>query len=375
MPDVGTPRPTPRPVTSHVSTTEWQSFEGRMRRRRAERCVLRAEEALAAGHADDARAALDEARGLLAPGETPTFEELRARVAGRSVMVTPAAPERRRTRWPAAAAVLAITATLVGVGVYSQLRVPAGDLSVATGVPVETPASRVEAPPAAPSAVISHETVRAVATTPSEGAARSEPGPSTEPATVGPVRVSLTSTPLPVPTSGQDALPTVIPETPAPLVAPPPPAPPPVAAEMPRAGAGAPLETLASSPAASAPVVPVTEVPAAAPAPVAAEPRIRAVLSAYEAAFTSLDAGAARSVWPSVDERALSRAFDGLSSQSISLGGCAINVQGDTATARCTGNATWAPKVGGGARTAARRWEFALEKTGAAWQIVRADVR
>jgi hypothetical protein len=346
-----------------------------MRRRRAERCVLRAEEALAAGHDADAREALDEARGL-APSETPTFEELRARVAGRTVIVAPSAPERRRMRWPAAVAMLALTATLVGVGVYSQLRVPAIERSVATTAPTETRANRGEASPGSPAAMISHETVRALPTAPGEVVGPgAEPGQTTDPATVGPVGVSLVSNPLPVPTSGQDGLPTVMAEAPALVVAPPPPEPPPVPAEMPRAGSGAPLESLAASAAASAPVVPVTEAPAAAPEPVAAEPRIRAVLSAYEAAFTSLDASAARSVWPNVDQRALSRAFNGLASQSVSLGECEINVQGDAATARCTGNATWAPKVGGVARTAARRWQFALEKAGSTWQIVRADVR
>src|SRR5689334_20397289 len=47
---------------SHTATGEWKSFEIRMRRRRAERLVLRADVAAEAGYADDARAFLEEAR-------------------------------------------------------------------------------------------------------------------------------------------------------------------------------------------------------------------------------------------------------------------------------------------------------------------------
>ena len=45
------------------------------------------------------------------------------------------------------------------------------------------------------------------------------------------------------------------------------------------------------------------------------------------------------------------------------------------AYARCSGTATWVPKVGGGARTAARRWDFELRKRDGAWEIERAVAR
>ena len=54
-------------MASHTATGEWQSFELRMRRRRADRLVLRANAAADQGHADEARACLEEARQL-APG-------------------------------------------------------------------------------------------------------------------------------------------------------------------------------------------------------------------------------------------------------------------------------------------------------------------
>jgi len=51
-------------MASHTATGEWKSFEIRMRRRRAERLVLRADVAAEAGCFDEARASLDEARAL-----------------------------------------------------------------------------------------------------------------------------------------------------------------------------------------------------------------------------------------------------------------------------------------------------------------------
>src|SRR5690242_2712132 len=53
-----------RTAMSHTKTGEWKSFEIRMRHRRAERLVLRAEAAADAGRIEDARACLTEARAL-----------------------------------------------------------------------------------------------------------------------------------------------------------------------------------------------------------------------------------------------------------------------------------------------------------------------
>jgi hypothetical protein len=99
------------------------------------------------------------------------------------------------------------------------------------------------------------------------------------------------------------------------------------------------------------------------------------VLAQYEAAYSALDASAAAAVWPGVDSRALSRAFNGLASQRVSLGRCEVTLAGPAARADCQGTAQWSPKVGGGPRVESRRWVFALQKTGGAWQIVDARVR
>jgi hypothetical protein len=42
---------------------------------------------------------------------------------------------------------------------------------------------------------------------------------------------------------------------------------------------------------------------------------VRATLGRYESAYSDLNTAAAHAVWPGVDERALARAFDSLSSQ------------------------------------------------------------
>jgi len=132
-----------------------------------------------------------------------------------------------------------------------------------------------------------------------------------------------------------------------------------------------------SAPASAGSVSPVTPIlpPASVQhAPPSARPRpdesgIRSALSRYEAAYNSLDAKAATSVWPGVDQRALGRAFDGLLSQRVSLGLCDITVIGDIGGATCAGKARWEPKVGGGLQTADRYWNFHLRRTGDGWKI------
>jgi hypothetical protein len=102
---------------------------------------------------------------------------------------------------------------------------------------------------------------------------------------------------------------------------------------------------------------------------------IRRTLARYEAAYTDLDASAARVVWPTVDQRALARAFDGLAAQRIALNDCDVLVTGTTARANCSGVATWTAKVGGGQRSEPRRWTFELKNEAGSWQIVRAETR
>jgi hypothetical protein len=102
---------------------------------------------------------------------------------------------------------------------------------------------------------------------------------------------------------------------------------------------------------------------------------IRAALNRYEAAYNRLDVATARSVWPSLDQHALSRAFESLASQRVSLGNCSVIVTGAAARADCSGTAAWTPKVGGGERKSSRKWTFDLTESDGAWRIVRVQAR
>jgi hypothetical protein len=368
MPDVGT-RP-PHPV-SHTSTQQWQSFEGRMRYRRAERCVLRAEAALDAGMEEDARAALAEARAL--NGDTPDFDSLRATVLQRRALAHAAA---RRTR--------ARRALAVGFGTIAVL---AGAVTMWPTSERGTP--RPSIPAAAAAAVPSPSGAQPVSLSPNPA-----PSASTTPSTafVAPKTEAV------VPTSGE----TPKPADPLPLVQL---SPKPGASEsaLPEIEKIEPQLHLASSTtgtasAAATPpstsgadrlvtelptaTIPIPKTPPAPPPPAPApdprtieEPQVRAVLAQFEAAYTNLSAQAARAVWPGVDERALARAFDNLESQQVALGQCSVDISGTSATAACAGTASWTPKVGGGRRTEARQWRFDLAKANGVWRIERAVAR
>jgi hypothetical protein len=97
--------------------------------------------------------------------------------------------------------------------------------------------------------------------------------------------------------------------------------------------------------------------------------KVRSVLSRYENAFSQLDAAAAARLYPGVDRKALSRAFGSLSSQQIQFDDCRIQVTQSTARATCAGKASWTPKVGGGAKEQAKRWQFDLKQVAGDWQI------
>lgn len=155
------------------------------------------------------------------------------------------------------------------------------------------------------------------------------------------------------------------------------PVPDPVAATLPAAPAA-----LASAPAA---LLPPDRSLAAAPPPPAARPasppvsddvRIQGVLRRYEAAYAQLDARAAQAVWPSVDIRALSRAFEGLESQSVRLGSCQFDVGDTVAHAQCLGSTSYVPRVGSRTpRTELRSWTFRLRKVDEQWEIIAAQIR
>jgi hypothetical protein len=100
------------------------------------------------------------------------------------------------------------------------------------------------------------------------------------------------------------------------------------------------------------------------------EAEIQRTLGQYKQAYDRLNARAAREVWPSVDERALARAFEGLSSQELDFETCQFDVGPTTATASCRGRASYIRRVGSKTpQTAQRFWTFRLRKLGSAWKI------
>src|SRR4029453_2626687 len=73
---------------------------------------------------------------------------------------------------------------------------------------------------------------------------------------------------------------------------------------------------------------------------------IEDVLRRYELAYRRLDAGGAKAVWPALDERTLSRTFEGLSWQEIRFDRCIIHLSSPDAEAVCAGVAAYPRKAG-----------------------------
>jgi hypothetical protein len=136
------------------------------------------------------------------------------------------------------------------------------------------------------------------------------------------------------------------------------PAPPPPAAAPP-----------SSVPAAEASRVPVP----ASPPPEAA---IQTVLTRYRTAYRDLDAGAAVAVWPSVDAKALRKAFADLQQQNVTFDSCQIEIKNVRAVASCRGLVSYVPRVGNkDLRDDRRQWEFALSKVDDVWLIDTVSAR
>jgi hypothetical protein len=78
-------------------------------------------------------------------------------------------------------------------------------------------------------------------------------------------------------------------------------------------------------------------------------------------------------VWPSVDVRALERAFQSLKSQQLRFDHCDFTVTGARAQAACTGEAVYVPRVGNPSpKTNAREWNFELTRSDQRWTIASA---
>ena len=100
------------------------------------------------------------------------------------------------------------------------------------------------------------------------------------------------------------------------------------------------------------------------------------ILNRYEQAYDRLDAQAAVSIWPSVDSRALSRAFARLQQQDLELGRCSFAISESAATAQCSGHLRYSQRVGDTTPKSERHvWTIQFSRVGELWKIVRVSAQ
>ena len=439
---MGTDAPSGGLPIPHTSTDEWQSFETRMRQRRIERLLARAQLAHAEGRDDEATAALIEAEELggdpmaLYPAEqqfdeAPFIEEVDLDEPTSELSAVDVQDEELGDeydlplypvvsvphRWRASkgsriAGMLTACVVIFWFGGPQVADAPnqpgvEAPPEVATNPAPSAPASSDTPDPVAQSAAnelpavtlavtdVSADTIPVDGNTDAPAAVSlaglagrdvtqpqaTSPGPATRPAdttVTAATQVDSAATSAAAPTAAIPSAP-LVDVTPSAGVAT---APPPII--EPPSVAAPPTPEMAAAVPAPAPTPP-TPTPSPAPAPAreaeaAVQPGVhaagvRAALMQYESAYSRLDADAAGAVWPTLDRKALARAFDGLAAQRVNLGSCEMRIVGESATAECTGSTSWTPKVGGRSHNAARRWEFRLKSADSGWQIVSATVR
>lgn len=417
-----------RPQTPNYAG--WASFEARVRGRRFSRVIELARTAIDQGRIDDASAALEEARSLAA--DAPEIAELEERLVTRpawngELLLRSEIPEvdvESDPGWLRLIAGMAVVALLlfsVGFGLVQVMRTStARELLTVRTSTATTDVMQTDTPTraTAPNPINAIQKIEKSAKPAAEvistapQAQPEPPTPSPPPAQVSspiqptrsaetaarrpasmtrPLDTGRSATPLPAPTMGMRLRPPSTTAATAPPAAPPSvepvesdpvPAPPPVTPAV--QSVQSPIADTVAHTASNASLgpVPSLDVPVRASrqtgdllAREEESMRIRALLSRYETAYNRLDAKAASSVWPGVNQAALGRAFDGLLSQRVSLGLCDITVLGDIAGASCAGKARWEPKIGGGLQTADRHWKFNLRKTDDGWKIQQILVR
>jgi len=150
----------------------------------------------------------------------------------------------------------------------------------------------------------------------------------------------------------------------------------PVASAAPAAApVAAPVAAPAAAPVtapAATPVVPRSSSPSPTGTPIGGDMTVgvQAVLRQFQRAYSDLNVSVAKEVWPSLDEKTLSRAFDQLEQQDLVFDGCRIEVTGIRAVATCEGHSKYVPKVGSKAvRLVPGHWTFSLEKAQDEWMI------
>ena len=246
------------------------------------------------------------------------------------------------------ALVIVAVVCILGAGFLWRSRSPAsGDESTpppTLSAPVILPAPEATsiAPAPAPSAPTESALGNSIPATPAEGPAQTLAAPPLAPAPIEPESQPDTTATVIVPD-----LPV---ETPA-------------AAVEPAPSSGAP----------AAPRVTGEETGTATEAPVLSVElsAVQRALRQYEEAFNRLDVAAAAAVWPSIDRRAVTRAFERLERQEMVFNDCSVALTATNATADCTGTLLFVPRVGtASARPEPHSWTIRLQGSGDGWRIV-----
>ena len=97
-----------------------------------------------------------------------------------------------------------------------------------------------------------------------------------------------------------------------------------------------------------------------------------ALLQEYTRAYERMDVQAAKAVWPTLDTRALQRAFQQLEAQRVRFARCQIDFMSQhEANAHCRGDYAFTPRVGNRReQLVPREWTFNLAQAEDRWRIV-----
>jgi hypothetical protein len=102
---------------------------------------------------------------------------------------------------------------------------------------------------------------------------------------------------------------------------------------------------------------------------------IQRALGQYQSAYSQLDVAAVRRLWPTVDGKALAKAFDQVRQENLTFDSCDVGVYGRTAVASCAGTTQYVPKVGSkSTRVERQQWRISLSQATDAWVIDKVEV-
>ena len=259
-------------------------------------------------------------------------------------------------------AACAVVAFAVGMAIaWSLLHRFEGSSSVAVN-----PSATIEAPRRAPIGAPPAPAVAPTQPAPVSSAAAIERKPAADaPITASPITAPPnTAAPIAVAPKRVPVIATPLPNTAAAV--------PPRLDDAPRAGID--LAAVASSVPSTVIAPPPAALPASASSALSAiaveQSAVLETLREYARAYEALDVKATAAVWPSVDRRALTRAFSTLKSHQLELEDCRVTIADSSATPHCRGMVEYVRKIGSSApRTGYQDLVFKMRKLGDEWFI------